>query len=196
MTWQPNITEHPVAWSHRRRRPVEGALIHAMGEFIVVPGKGTFPAADFLERSPELVGSSYSAHRLLAPDGDIIHCVPDTRLAFHAGDSRLGEMIGLNRTFLGLEWLVEGEWHITAFNEGMRKGTIHYSEEQYKSGGWQYASWMRAYDIPRHRIVTHQQVAGDDVRGVGFGKLDPGLGFNHGRLTNYITQFMQPEVEA
>ncbi|KKM88500.1 hypothetical protein LCGC14_1258210, partial [marine sediment metagenome] len=45
--------------------------------------------------------------------------------------------------------------------------------------------------IPRHRIVTHQQVAGDDVRGPGLGKLDPGNGFNHGRLTNFITRFLK-----
>jgi len=162
-----------------------------MGQFVVVPDVGVYPAAEFLERSPELVSSSYSAHRLLEPNGDIIVCVPDDRLAFHAGDSRLGDLIGLNKTFLGLEWLVEGEWHITAFNDAMRKGTAKFTDEQYESGGWQYAQWMLAHDIPRHRIVTHQQVAGDDVRGPGLGKLDPGNGFNHGRLTNFITRFLK-----
>ncbi len=196
MTWEPSVIEHPVPWSHHRRRPVEGGIIHAMGEFIEVPNKGMYPAAEFLERSPELVGSSYSAHRLLTPSGEIIVCVPDDRLAFHAGDSRLGELIGLNRTFLGLEWLVEGEWHITAFNEAMRKGTAKFTDKQYESGGWQYAQWMLDYAIPRHRIVTHAQVAGDDVRGPGLGKLDPGVGFNHGRLTNSINRFiMHPPGE-
>lgn len=187
----PNIIEHPVRWSHRRRRTVEGSLIHAMGQFVVVPDVGIYPAAEFLERSPELVSSSYSAHRLVEPNGDIVVCVPDDRLAFHAGDSRLGELIGLNKTFLGLEWLVEGEWHITAFNDAMRKGTAKFTDEQYESAGWQYAQWMEAHDFGRHRIVTHAQVAGDDVRGPGLGKLDPGVGFNHGRLSNFINRSME-----
>ena len=187
----PTIIERPVPWSHRRRRDVEGAIIHAMGERIEVPGKGAYPAAYFLKHSPELVGSSYSAHRLLAPNGDILVCVPDDRLAFHAGDSRLGELIGLNKTFLGLEWLLPGEWVYGDFIVEMGRGNVRFTDEQYEAGGWQYAQWMREHDFERPLIVTHAQVAGDEVRGPGLGKVDPGVGFNHGRLTIAIQRALQ-----
>ena len=196
MIVEPGIIQHPVPWSHTRRRPIEGAIIHAMGELVVVPGKGTYPAAEFLERSPELVGSSYSAHRLVDPEGDIVVCVPDDRLAFHAGDSRLGELIGLNKTFLGLEWLLPGEWVYGDFVVEMGRGNVGYTDEQYESGGWQYAQWMQEHDFERPRIVTHAQVAGDDVRGPGLGKRDPGVGFNHGRLTMAIDRATQGAVSG
>ena len=190
----PTIIEHLVPWHRKRHREIEGAVTHAMGEYVEVPGEGTCPAAEFLDRSPELVHASLSAHRLLAPNGDILLLVPDDRIAYHAGDSRLGELIGLNKTFLGLEWLVPGEWHITAFNDAMRKGKAKFTDEQYESGGWQYAQWMEAYDFGRHRVVTHAEIAGDDVRGPGLGKLDPGVGFNQGRLTNEIIRAQEEEV--
>ncbi|KKN68911.1 hypothetical protein LCGC14_0446970 [marine sediment metagenome] len=179
----PTIIEQLVEWHGIRHRNVEGIVTHAMGEYIVVPGKGTFHATEFLERSPELVGKTLSAHCLGQPNGEIVRLVPDDRLAWHAGESRLGDLIGLNKTFLGYEWLVPGEWHITAFNDAMRTGKAQFTPEQYESGGWQYAQWMNAYDFGRHRVVTHAQVAGDDVRGPGRGKLDPGVGFNQGRLS-------------
>ena len=192
----PTIIEHPVPWHKTRRRDIEGIVTHAMGEYIIVPGKGTFPAAEFLERSPELVGASLSAHGLVVPNGDLVRLVEDDRVAYHAGDSRLGELVGLNRTFLGLEWLLPGEWDITRFNEAMRKGTAKFTDEQYESGGWWCAQKMQEHDFERHRVVTHAQVAGDDVRGPGLGKLDPGVGFNHGRLTNSIIHAQKDEGEG
>ena len=188
MIVEPGIIQHLVPWSHTRRRPVEGAIIHAMGELVIVPEKGTYPAAEFLERSPELVGSSYSAHRLVAPNGDIIVCVPDDRLAFHARDSRLGELVGLNKSFLGLEWPLPGKWIYGDFVVEMGRGNVGYTDEQYEAGGELYAQWMREHGFDRSRIVTHAQVAGDDVRGEGNGKTDPGIGFNQGMLTNAIVR--------
>jgi N-acetyl-anhydromuramyl-L-alanine amidase AmpD len=187
----PEIVDAPVPWWKPRRRRIEGVVLHAMGEFIVV-GADVVTAQEFLARSPELANESLSAHRLVKPDGTIELLVDDENIAHHAGESRLGELIGLNATFLGIEFLLPGEWSYADFKRAMKRGSRSFTDEQYESGGWQCANWMLAHDFGRQRIVTHQAVAGDDVRGPGFGKLDPGVGFNHGRLTNVINA----ELEA
>lgn len=156
-----------------------------MGEGVIV-GSHVYAAEKFLEDSPTLIQASVSAHRLLKPDGSIILCVPDDRVAYHAGTSRLGELVGLNSSFLGIEWLLQGDWDYPDFKAVMKNGSVPFTDAQYESGGWQCAQWMMEHDFGRQRIVTHQAVAGDEVRGPGLGKLDPGVGFNHGRLTNVI----------
>lgn len=182
----PEIIDHPVPWWKARRRRIEGVVLHAMGEQVMVDGM-TIPAESFLEESPTLVKASLSAHRLVKPDGSIVLLVDDENVAHHAGESRLGELIGLNPTFLGMEFLLPGPWlYEPDFKNAMKRGTPQFTDAQYESGGWQCAQWMMAYEFGRARIVTHQAVAGDDVRGPGLGKLDPGVGFNHGRLTNVI----------
>jgi len=181
----PQVIDHPVPWWKERRRRIEGVVLHAMGEQVIVEGE-PWPAETFLEQSPTLIKASVSAHRLVKPDGSIVLLVDDENVAYHAGESRLGELVGLNPTFLGIEFLLPGPWLYQDFKSSMKRGTPHFTEAQYESGGWQCAQWMMAYDFGRQRIVTHQAVAGDEVRGPGLGKLDPGVGFNHGRLTNVI----------
>ncbi len=186
----PPIVSHPIPWGSDRRTPVAGAIRHAMGEKVVVPNKGIFDAEVLHEKSPELFGKTVSAHRYLRPDGTIVVSVGDDRVAWHAGESKLGELVGLNASFLGLEWLVPGEWDIVAFNQAMLNGSAKFTEEQYDSGGWQYAQWMQTYNFSYPMIVDHRTVAGDDVRGLGKGKLDPGNGFNHGKLTDAIRRHL------
>ena len=182
----PQIIDHPVPWWRVRRRPIGGVVNHAMGENIDL-GTKVVPAEVFLEKSPEYCNTTLSAHRLLKPDGSIVLLVDDENVAYHAGESRLGELVGLNGTFLGMEWLLPGDWiYEPDFKNNMQRGTVKFTDAQYESGGWQCAMWMLEYDFGRSRIVDHQAVAGDDVRGPGLGKLDPGVGFNHGRLTNVI----------
>ncbi len=187
----PEIIDHPVPWWRVRRRRIEGLVNHAMGEGIDL-GTEVVSAAVFLEKSPEYCNKTLSANRLLKPDGSIVLLVDDENVAYHAGESRLGELIGLNETFLGMEWLLPGEWNYPEFKKAMQTGNTPFTDAQYESGGWQCAKWMLEHDFGRQRIVDHQAVAGDDVRGPGLGKLDPGVGFNHGRLTNVINA----ELEA
>jgi len=37
---------------------------------------------------------------------------------------------------------------------------------------------MKQYDIPADAVVRHSDVSGDDVRGAGKGKTDPGSAFD------------------
>ena len=182
----PRLIDKPIQWNRKRRLSVRGALAHAMGQIVVV-NDVTYFAADFLQNSPALTGYSYSAHRLSNPDGGIAVCVPDDRVAFHAGESQFGELRNLNETFLGLELLVEGEWEYSEFVRALDAGEILYSEEQYYSAGWQFAQWMMEHSFGRDRIAPHSAVAGDDVRGPGLGKHDPGKGFSWPRLQEQIT---------
>ncbi len=181
----PEIIDAPVAWKKERRRRIEGVVVHAMGERIIV-GEQTYDAELFLALSPDLIKKSVSAHRLVKPDGSMVLLVDDNFVSYHAGESRLGELVGLNSTFLGIEFLLPGKWAYPEFKVAMKKGLPAFTDAQYESGGWQCAQWMMAYEFGRQRIVDHQAVAGDDVRGPGLGKIDPGVGFNHGRLTNVI----------
>jgi len=179
------ITDRQLPWSRARRQRIEGAIIHAMGENIFAPQ--LVPAWEFLRDSPQFTGGALSAHCLIHPNGDITRCVPDDERAWHAGHSRFGTLDNLNETFLGAEFLLSGDWHYDPdFLREMGRGNLGYTDEQYEAGGELYAQWMREHGFDRSRIVSHSQVAGDDVRGEGKGKLDPGVGFNHGRLTMAI----------
>lgn len=184
----PRLINEEVRWQHRRRLPVRGALIHAIGQGVIVPGEdASIYVVDFLRRSPELIGSSVSTHRVVHPRGEISICVPDDRVAFHAGESQFGELRNLNQTFLGLELVVEGEWKYSDFVLALDSGEISYTEEQYFSAGWQCAQWMMEHKFGRDRIARHSSVASDDVRGPGLGKYDPGTGFSWRDLQEQIT---------
>lgn len=52
-------------------------------------------------RSPQNVGSS--AHVVVDRDGSVIQCVPFTKVAWHAGRSRWGDLVGLNQHSIGIE---------------------------------------------------------------------------------------------
>ena len=179
-----NAIEQLLRWSRPRRDRIQGALVHAMGESIWVEERRSYlPAWDFLDESPQITGVALSAHCLIYPDGKIVRCVPDAHRANHAGHSKFGSLENLNDTFLGAEFLLPGEWNYGEFVQEMGRGNVGFTGEQYEAGGWLYATWMMDHDFERPRIVSHSQVAGDDVRGEGRGKLDPGIGFNQGRLT-------------
>jgi len=178
----PNVIPKPLPWHKPRRQAIQGIVVHAMGERIVA-GE-TVTALELLRRSPELCGATLSAHRLILPDGTVFQCVADTERAWHAGHSKLGVLENLNETFLGVELLLPGEYDYAAFKAAMQRGSPSFTDEQYNSVGWCCAEWATRYELPFHRIVGHQQVAGDDVRGEGKGKVDPGQGFNWGRFQN------------
>ena len=123
-------------------------------------------------------------------NGTIIRCVADDREAYHAGHSKFGELENLNRTFLGAEWLVPGEWNYQQFITQMGRGNIPFTDEQYDAGGWLYATWIKAHGFGLNQILTHMQVSGDHVRGKGKGKRDPGVAFNRGRFTMAVTRWL------
>ena len=158
---------------------VQGAIVHAMGEYI-----GGVWAGDFLAKM------GYSVHALIAPDGDLIEGVDPARVAYHAGVSQWQDYTvshSLNETFLGCEFLVEGDHTLETLYAAMARDDC-YTEDQYVMGGLLYAQWMRDFNIPEELILGHSMVAGDDVRGAGNGKRDPGDGFQWARLKEEIAK--------
>ena len=53
-----------------------------------------------------------------------------------------------------------------------------YTEEQFKTSVEVCKWWMKEYNIPANAVVRHSDVSGDDVRGKGQGKTDPGSAFD------------------
>lgn len=186
----PTVRKATVRWNRARRAKVQGAIIHAMGEQIVIGSGEPLSALIFLRRSHMLTGQTLSVHALIKPDGTILRCVDDDREAYHAGWSKFGELENLNRSFLGAEFLLAGEWNIDAFRREMGRGNVGYTAEQYDAGGWLYAIWIKAHGFGLNQIVTHAQVAGDHVRGKGKGKRDPGVGFNRGRFSQAVARWL------
>ena len=185
----PTVRKGTIRWSRARRELVCGAIIHAMGERIILGHVGTVTAHQLFKRSHLLLGVTLSVHCLIKPDGTIVRCMGDDREAYHAGHSKFGELENLNRTFLGAEFLVAGEWDYAAFRQEMLTGKVGYTAEQYDAGGWLYATWMKAHGFGLNQILGHFQVSGDHVRGKGNGKLDPGH-FNRGRFNLSLHRWM------
>lgn len=136
--------------------------------------------------SPTVAGGKLSAHCLVTPEGTVLRCVDDDRVAYHAGLSRFNGIEQLNGVFLGAEVLLPGTWEYGAFRKAMRDGVPKFADPQYPAVAELIAGWMHRYDIPRGMVTGHETVAGDDVRGPGKGKLDPGRGFDHLRFWGLV----------
>lgn len=124
----------------------------------------------------------------------IVECQDTFKVAYHAGKSRYKSLTNLNYHFLGVEVLVKLNPYLVMLNS--RKITNKYSQFKYvinhidwlKSKQFDLlVDWcviqMKEYDIQIENVVRHSDVSGDDVRGVGKGKVDIGNSFD--RYTFY-----------
>jgi N-acetyl-anhydromuramyl-L-alanine amidase AmpD len=159
-----------------------------MGEFI---GTARVPAFDFLNRSVELAGKKLSAHCLVSPGGTVVRCVPDEDVAYHAGVSSWIGREGLNDTFLGVELLLPGGWEYAAFKQALRDGTAVFTQACIEAAAWQVATWVEQHGIMMADMVRHSDVSGDEVRGVGKGKLDPGAGLDWMAFEEVVYQWRE-----
>ena len=191
----PEIVQRPNDNSRARKDgvTVDGIVVHSMAESIRLPDEPT-PADEFL------VEKGLSAHALIDPEGRLLVCVPDERVAFHAGISRFEGRKNLNESFLGVELLVrdpaigvgpDGSLDYGQFLNRIEQADC-YSDDQYRSLGFLCHAWeIRNPGITTDRIVGHLDVSGDDVRGAGKGKRDPGGGFNRDLFSDYLEQWRQ-----
>ena len=152
----------------------KGIIVHSMAEYLKLDD-GPMYAHDFL-KSVKL-----SVHGFIKPDGTYEKMVETPGKAFHAGKSVFGELSGLNSHFLGFELLVPGTHDFGTFSKAIETpGT--YTEEQFKQSVDVCKWWMKEYNIPANAVVRHSDVSGDDVRGKGKGKTDPGSAFDWDRF--------------
>ena len=133
-------------------------IIHAMGERIIVSGKGTFDAWDFMSQSKELIGGRVSAHSLIYPVGTNCRCRNDNQIAWHAS--------GFNTDTLGIEFLVPGDHDYDSFLEAIKHPYL--ADEAYAEGLYQVREWLDLYPIT--------EVARHSDKSPGR-KADPGDGF-------------------
>lgn len=118
-----------------------------------------------------------SVHGFIKPDGTYEKMVETPGKAFHAGKSLHEGLTGLNSHYLGFELLVPGVHDFGTFSKAIETpGT--YTEEQFDTAVEVCKYWMNKYNIPANRVVRHSDVSGDNVRGSGKGKTDPGSAFN------------------
>ena len=147
----------------------KGIIIHSMAEFLKMP-EGPMKAHDFLK------SIGLSVHGFIHPDGIYEKMVETPGKAFHAGKSVFGNLSGLNSHFLGFELLVQGEHDFGTFSKAIEtQGT--YNDFQFTTAVDVCKWWIKQYNIPIENVVRHSDVSGDDVRGKGKGKTDPGSAF-------------------
>ena len=117
-----------------------------------------------------------SVHGFITPDGKYDKMIASPSKAFHAGKSLHEGVSGLNSHYLGVELLVPGVNDYASFSKKIEeKGT--YSKAQFDTTLEVFKYWMKQYNIPASRVVRHSDVSGDNVRGLGKGKTDPGSAF-------------------
>ena len=176
-------------FKNRRKRTVKPVclVVHAMGEHI--KADGIIPAWDWLEQS------GLSVHALIYPNGTVLRSAHDEDVAYHAGKSRIviGDKTweGLNAVSLGAEFLLAGDYDYTSLLKGMAQPDA-YSDAQYEAGAKLYAGWCRDFALPVERVVGHSDVSGDELRGEGNGKRDPGQGWNMARFRNLVRAQLAP----
>jgi AmpD protein len=157
----------------------KGIIVHSMAEYLKMP-EGPMKAHDFLKTL------KLSVHGFIHPDGTYEKMVSSPGKAFHAGKSEWNGLQHLNSHYLGFELLVQGEHDFGTFSKAIEEeGT--YTEEQFKTSVETVKWWMNEYDISADNVVRHSDCSGDDVRGKGKGKTDPGSAFDWERFKKEIS---------
>ena len=156
----------------------KGVIVHSMSEYLKLDD-GPMYAHDFLK------SIGLSVHGFVKPDGTYEKMVSSPGKAFHAGKSEWNGLSGLNSHFLGFELLVPGTHDFGTFSKAIEtEGT--YTEEQMKTSVEVVKYWIDEYNIPIENIVRHSDCSGDDVRGKGKGKTDPGSAFDWERFKQLL----------
>lgn len=156
----------------------KGIIIHSMSEYIDWDGE-TLYAKEFLKR----VG--LSVHGLIKPDGTYDKMIESPNKASHAGISKHYPYKFLNSHYLGFELLLTGNNDYVKFLQKINEPNC-YTEQQFNTAIEVCKWWMEEYNIPVDRVVRHSDVSGDDVRGQGKGKKDPGDGFDWDRFKSEL----------
>lgn len=138
-------------------------VVHSMAEYIMDPHP--IHAPEFLD------GYGYSAHALVAPNGDIYLCRDDDERAWHARD--------YNRDSLGIEILVPGEHNYASFVETIKHD--HWCpDEAFDAAVQAVRNWMEGHGIPASKVDRHSDLSPGR-------KVDPGAGFDWVRFLDEIS---------
>jgi N-acetyl-anhydromuramyl-L-alanine amidase AmpD len=156
----------------------KGIIVHSMGEYIRTTD-GVKYAKDFL------TDIGLSVHGFIKPNGDYDRMKYSSQKAYHAGVSQHMEYVNLNSWYLGFEILVEGVHNYSTFTKAIKHSDA-YTDAQIDTTISVIQFWIDHYSIPLDRVVRHSDVSGDDIRGEGKGKIDPGSGLNWDYITSNL----------
>jgi len=148
----------------------KGIIVHSMAEYLKMP-EGPMGAHDFLK------SVNLSVHGFIHPNGTYEKMIETPNKAAHAGKSKWGDLEMLNGHFLGFELLVPGEHDFCTFSKAIETAGT-YTQAQFDKAVEVCQWWIKEYNIPVENVVRHSDCSGDDVRGKGQGKTDPGSAFD------------------
>lgn len=156
---------------------VDTIIIHAMSEYIINEGETQF-CINFLN------DIDLGAHYFIAPDGQVIHAMNPRHRTSHVGNSEYLGRKWLNETSIGIEFLVDGVNNYSRFIQRIDDDDEKspFTDEQYEAGQRLIYDIQEQFPKVRNRIVGHNAVSGDRVRGKRRGKRDPGLNFDWSQL--------------
>ena len=171
-------------------RPGDGDValfvVHSMGEFIRRKDQ-TVRASDWLYQM------GVSAHNDISPDGTVHQYLDWSMRAWHAGVSESEGRNGVNDFSIGVYLLVEGIHDWPSFDRALQE-PHPYTDKQYRSLGWLFAQTQSTTNIGLADVAGHDSVAGDDVRGEGKGKIDPGPNFDWARFYEWRDRWLDVAV--
>ncbi|MBD3261245.1 MAG: hypothetical protein GF334_06105 [Candidatus Altiarchaeales archaeon] len=189
----PKIIQKPSPFCHTRpsRYPLDMIIIHHIGskanKLYKVSGAIAWFTNEELHRNKKTgkIENKVSAHYVIPRvpylSADIVQCVQDTDVAYHAGvsqwtvDGTLRK--GINNYSIGIE--LEGDGNI-----------IEYTDYQYEQLTWLVRDLMSRHGVIDENILGHEDIAPSR-------KVDPGILFDWKRLRKEVnppTLFTMPEV--
>lgn len=168
----------------------KGHIVHSMSEYIERSGlkynrrfkDGLFngkPIEDFPEWihcSEYLPLIGLSVHGFVLPNGDWLKGTEPPEKALHAGLSVWDNLKFLNGHFLGFEVVVPGKNNYGEFLNKIN-GENWVSDSQLATSIDKSLEWMRKFNYSPDSVLRHSDVSGDELRGRGLGKKDPGRTF-------------------
>jgi len=186
MTWNPPaIFVHDARWVKAGQlQPARGVVVHSMGEHIVL-NQVIYPAQEWLDRQYELVpgGAKVSAHALVKPDGTIVRCASHLDKCNHAGLSVWKKWLYLNKNFLSIEVLVEGNHTWSSYLKAIKTAPGPYTENQHRAVAWMVQMWKRECpELELDNLAAHSTVSPGR-------KPDPGPYFDWPQMRAFLAEY-------
>ena len=144
---------------------VQGIVLHWTGS----PGQNAETVWAFFEKSCPHEKHYSSAHYIIDQDGTILHCIPDTEMAYHVGSSQIDPHSG--KIYTELARFLFGEYARNPATLSPNQCTIgiemcpidgagNFSAATLESAKFLVWLLMEKYGVPVERVVTHNQIVG------------------------------------
>ena len=131
------LTVNPYSRSGEKQNKIENLVIHWVGN----AGSSAMANRNYFENLQYTHKTYASSHYIVGLNGEIIRCIPDNEVAFHAGS------YSMNRKSIGIEDC-HPDW------EGK------FNEETYNSLVELCAELCKKYEIPINNVIRHYDVTG------------------------------------